>query len=1058
MQVSAAGFAQRITFKQKNTTLASIWSEITRQTGYEVFYSKDKVDANKKLDASFNNVDLRQVLEICITKQGLSYNIEDNVILIKPKAPSLLERITARFTAINVHGRIIDRQGQPLQGASIKVKGSRQATTTDADGGFYLKGLEDNAVLEISFIGYVTREVKASEELGNVSLTMSDSKLDEIQVIGYGTTTRRLSTGNVSTVKASEIEKQPVNNIVQALQGRVPGLQITPLSGISGAAPKVQIRGINSLGAGSSALYIVDGIPIPETQNAPSFSPLDGAPLSNLLGINPSEIEQIDVLKDADATSIYGSRGANGVVLITTKRGSRDGLKVNLNAHTGVQQVGHFIDFFDVHQYNSMRREALTNDGIAIAADNAPDLFNWDTTQVHNWQKELIGKTSFYHDVNLSVSGGNQNTQFYINAGYHKDGSVTPSNSAFNRKSFRANLNHQSVNRKFTLAASSSYTLSGLNLSTNSMVGFINLPPAYPIYNEDGTLNFDNEQGNPFALLRKTFQSPSRNYLGNLTIGYEVIKGLSLKLNAGYNNIVTEQSLIEPLSSMASTATSGSLRIVNNFGNTWIVEPQGSYEKVIGKNNFQLLAGSTFQRTNNSQLSITGTNYTNDALLNNIGAAGTKTVASNNSEYSYTSFFTRLTYNYDQRYLANISYRRDGSSRFGPGKRFGNFGSVGLGWIFSQESWVERILPILSFGKLRGSYGISGNDQIADYGYLSTYLNQTSSSTIYDGLTLASSRIANEDYRWEETKKFETAIELGFIKNRILLGMSVFNNRSGNQLVNYKLSPQTGFSGYQANFPAIVQNMGWEVTLTTINVKKGEFSWLTALNFSKSRNKLIKYDNIENSAYYSIYQVGKSLSLFNAFSFKGLSNTGIPILEDKNASGTINFEDATTHYDNDPLYGGISNEFSYKDFSFGFFVDYTRNSGSSNLLTGSFAGDIGINQSTFMLNRWRAPGDEKTEIMPRYTTSSSTYNAFQYYQTDIWYKTSHIFRLSNVTLGYQIPSGLLNPLKIKTARLYVNGQNLFVFDKYKKYRLDPLTGNTALPPLRTVVFGLNCSF
>lgn len=1074
-KVTAGTYAQTVSFSGKDAPLEKAFSAIKQQTGYVVFCDYSLLESAKPVTIRVENEPLQAFLQQLLNEQPLEYFIRNKTIVISRKAAPITSVAPFLVADSTIRGEVTDMEGKPLPGASVRIKGASTGTATDANGKFSINAGEGTHLV-VTFIGYGDVEMivrngraeLATLQTGQlmrlsdriiVRLPPGQSPLDEVRVIGYGTTTQRFNTGSVTTITAKDIEKQPVNNILLALQGRISGMQITPASGVPGSAPDVRIRGINSIAAGFSPLFILDGVPVPEKMSSLVSGPLDNGRISLLLSINPAEIERVDVLKDADATSIYGSRGANGVILITTKKGGKDGLKVNVNASTGFQKVPHFIDMMDVHQYNAMRREALINDGIVPSATTAVDLFTWDSTKVHDWQRELIGGTAVTQDLNLSLSGGNRNTQFYVNAGYHKDGSVTPTSSDMSRKSFRANMNHSSSDGRFTLSAASFYSITNLNLPTSSMASFINLAPDYPIYNADGTPNFTGPRSFPKAQLYQSYTAPSQTYGGSIKAGYEVVKGLRLSISAGINSSVMNQTYKQPLISLnPATNTSGSLRVGNNTSNTWIVEPQAEYTGNYKQHHFKLLAGGTFQRNVGDQISITGTNYLDDALLNTISAAGTKTVSTTNTMYSYASVFGRLTYDYDQKYLVNVSFRRDGSSRFGPGKRFGNFGAVGLGWIFTQEPAIHDALPFLSFGKLRGSYGISGNDQIQDYGYLSTYSNITSGTLMYTGLTLSAARVANPDYRWEETHKLEAALELGFVKDRVILTTSFFQNRSGNQLISYSLGPQSGFSAFQANFPAVVQNRGIEADVTSKNLTHGELKWSTTLTVSKSSNVLFKYPNLEKSSYYSIYVVGKALSLLQTYTYLGLDATGVPVLKDKNGSNSINWEDAVPYSNNDPLFGGLSNDFSWKGIGFSFFVQYTRSTTFTNLFSGSFAGGIARNETVYQLDRWQKPGDEKITDIPRFTTRSSSYNTLYFGQADRWMQTMNTVRLSNISLSYDLPETLLKKAHISRCQVYMNGQNLFVFDKYRNVRLDPSTGNTALPMLRTFVFGINSSF
>ncbi|HWW40642.1 SusC/RagA family TonB-linked outer membrane protein, partial [Pedobacter sp.] len=368
LQVSAATFAQKFTYAKKDATYSLVFKEIIKQTGYKILYSDQILDKTKTINVDFKGAELKEVMETLLKNQALTYEIDETTILIKEKEPTFLDRLAKRWASIDANGRVVDSENRPLPGASVKVKKTGKGVSTDKDGRFFLRGVEEGAVLVISFIGYLPKEVSASANMGNIVLEQSLSKLDEIQVIAYGTTTQRLSTGNVTTIKADVIEKQPVNNPLLALQGRVPGLFIEQATGFAGTGVKVRVQGTNSLANGNDPLYIIDGIPFTSqllylgddlASASVQGNSGEGSLGSPLSFINPSDIESIDVLKDADATAIYGSRAANGAILITTKKGKSGDTKVNLNLQSGWAKVPRKLDLMNSYQYLEMRREAL---------------------------------------------------------------------------------------------------------------------------------------------------------------------------------------------------------------------------------------------------------------------------------------------------------------------------------------------------------------------------------------------------------------------------------------------------------------------------------------------------------------------------------------------------------------------------------------------------------------------------------------------------------------------------------------------------------------------------
>lgn len=1068
LHVSARSFSQKVTLSGRDLPLDRIFQEIRSQTGYAFVCDMAFLREAHPVSLEVQDASLESVLDICLQNQGLTYQIKNGIIVILKAAVLQAPVLDSPPLSQKVYGFVRDDKGIPIDGATVVIKAGayERETITDARGQFSFVSVPDGGyTVEVTCIGFQRTlqvvSLKSVRSVVVVAMRPSISYLDDAVVIGYGTSSRRQLTGSVSKVTAEEIETQPVDNVLDALQGRVAGMQISaPLSAgsLPGGAPVVKIRGTNSISAGTSPLYILDGVPLLSQAEQTSIGGILGGDISELISLNPNDIESVEVLKDADATSIYGSRGANGVVLITTKKGKPGRTAVSVHAYTGVASVEHYADLLNVHQYNAMRREAMANDHITPTAQNSPDLFTWDSTKTYDWQRLLFGHAAPSSDVDLSMSGGDATTRFLLDAAYHTEGTTMPGNSGMNRKTFRFNLNHVSPNGKFTADATASYSINAINLLSGNLQANMNLAPDYPLYNPDGTPNYSAPSGYPLAYLEQPFSSTTSNYSGHGTIRYSPIHGLNLKIDAGFNDIVTNESQEQPASSLGPTSgLQGILDISSPNSQTWIAEPQADYTFHFRKHGVTLLAGGTWQQTNQYDYSAFGYNFPNDALIGSISAASTVSSSNTTDVYAYTAGFGRINYNWNQEVLANISFRRDGSSRFGPGKRFGNFGGIGVGWIFTEEKAVMKTLPWLSFGKIRGSYGTNGNDQIPDYGYLSTYsASGTGGSFYYQGTSLTPNSLANPDYRWERDRKLDLGLDLGIFRDRILVTADVFRNRTDNQLINYVLSPQSGFSGYQANFPALLQNQGWEVEITSKNITHKHFSWKTAFNLSASSNKLLKFPNIDQTSYFNQYFVGQSLSVIQGYMYQGLDSIGRPKLADLNHDGVVSTLDRVIFGNNDPLFGGISNDFRLGNFDLNFFWSYTRLRSYNSDINAGVAGRLDFNPSVLYLDRWQKPGDETKTNIPAFTTNSSFYNGRYFSQSSLWWENKNILRLNNVSLSYNLPASWLRSARIQNLQVYMHAQNLWTADE-NKYRLDPETGNNAMPPLRTWTFGINCT-
>ncbi|HLY70738.1 MAG TPA: carboxypeptidase-like regulatory domain-containing protein, partial [Puia sp.] len=482
LQVQASGFSQRVTIHEKNAPLQKIFKEINKQTGFQFFFNAKLLEQAGNIDIEATNEPVENVLQTCFKNLPVTFSVSNNAIYIQEKK----KPDSANLLPVDVHGRVTDSTGAPLSGASITVKGTRKGTSTDANGNFELKNIGPNAVLIISFTGYLSKEIKLNgQDSFDISLIHSTNQLDQVQVIAYGTTTQRLATGDVNIVTSGQLESQPVTNAAFAMEGLVPGLTITQSSGNPNAGFTTQIRGQNSIANFTNPLYVIDGVPYTFAGGAIGlgYNITLNSDLSNPLNfINPLDIESISILKDADATSIYGSRGANGVILITTKKGRIGKTKIGVSFSAGGGKADHFMKLLNTKQYLEMREQAFANDSLTPDINSAPDLVAWDTTKYTDWQKKLIGGTANTLNTQVSISGGNKNTQYLISGNYRKNGTVYPGDFIDNRGSLNLNLNNVSDNGKFKSSISINYVADNSKLPTTDETYLAQhvLPPNTP--------------------------------------------------------------------------------------------------------------------------------------------------------------------------------------------------------------------------------------------------------------------------------------------------------------------------------------------------------------------------------------------------------------------------------------------------------------------------------------------------------------------------------------------------------------------------------------------------
>jgi TonB-linked SusC/RagA family outer membrane protein len=1072
MQVSATSFAQKVTLNKKRAPLIQVMDEIRIQTGYDFFYDLNLIKSAKPVTINIKDASLAEALQKCFEQQPFVYQMDDKAVVLKEKVPSFLERMVERFSNIDVRGRVVDSLGGPLTGATVQIKGTGRLAKTSQNGGFSFADVNEDAVLMVSFVGFQTREVVVKESMGDVVLSAADAKLEEVKInAGYYNVSDRERTGSISKVSAKDIGKQPVNNPLLAMQGLVPGLQVTQGNGYAGGSIAVQIRGQNSIKSGNVPLYVIDGVIFPSNTvaNLSTTTILNGV-VSPLSLINPNDIESMEILKDADATAIYGSRGANGVILITTKKGKLGNTKVNASLSQGFSQVGHKIDLMNTSQYLQMRRDAIKNDGLVPLNTDYDVNGIWDPNAYTDWQKKLIGRKAKNANASISVSGGTQKSNYLIGGNYYQEGTVVPGDFGFKRFGFNSSVNLGAEEDRFKANFTINYNRTESNLFASDVTSQILLAPNQPDpYDQYGQITWSSNTvtANPMASLLKTNNAQTDNLIANATISYRILQNLLLKGSIGYNKIARKELLKTPLASIPPISSSyNSAGRTSIFGasdlNSLIAEPILTYTQKLGHGKFDGLMGMSFQSSNTLFSSINANNFTSDDLMDNPGNAVTITNNNYNSnQYRYIAAFARLNYSYAAKYFVNLTARRDGSSRFGQDRQFANFGAIGTAWVFTEEKSIRESVPFLSFGKLRTSYGITGNDQIGDYNYLALY----NSATPYQGSSAInpSTNAANADFAWETNKKIEGAMQLGFFKNNLNVEISYYRNRSSNLLLNQNLPVSTGLTAVYRNLSATVQNTGWEYIVNANILNLRDFKWSTSGNLTIPRNKLISYPNLESSSDAVNYQVGYPLQILKAYNVTVNSQTGLYSFEDKNQNGTR--EDADRYlplFLGPEFYGGWQNSFTYKGFNLSALFSFTKQQGKSYLATvnqmpGRFQIGGFPNQLTDLIDQvWKAPGDNASAQRYSTVTANNTSRLQVTNYGNSMIVDASFIRLRNVALSWSVPAGILSSLNIANANFSIQGQNLLTITGYKG--LDPETNGFQLPPLQTITIGLNVTF
>lgn len=1054
--------------KDQEVTVDEVFEMISHQTKYSFMYQSEMFKEYPRVQLKKGTVRMDRLINQSLTTGNINIVLTSNNTIIIRENKDVVQ--------FNVSGTVVDEKGLPVPGATILIKGTTKGASTDFEGKYRITVSHEATVLVFSSLGYQSQEITVGQQrIIDVQLKEAVSELDEVVLnAGYYKTSQRKATGNIARIDKKTIENQPVNNPIGALQGYVSGVDITQTTGVPGGGFEIEIRGKNFINGGSDPLFIIDGVPFgSESLESVSVGQLiNSGNISPLNAINPQDIESIEILKEADATAIYGSRGANGVVLITTKKGKAGKAQFTANLSTTLGHVSQFRDLMNTQQYLEVRREGILADNYgSLLEDPAydyvwPDLKTWDQDRYTDWQKELIGGTAFRNNVQLSVSGGGDQTQFLISGAHQKQTTVFPGDANYKKTTVHSNISHMSKDGRFNLNFSTNYAIEDNKLPREDFTNFAyTLEPNAPaILDEEGNINWENNTftDNPMALLLREYQVHIKTLIANLGISYRLLPNLEFKTSLGYNNNnlssynTFPHTSLNPLYGYTSRGNS-SINLNASSRDSWIAEPQLNWRQQWNHLNLDVLVGSTFQQQTTEQFVQRGRGFASNRLLLNIAAAETIDIIDDtDSEYNYQAFFGRVNLNWKDKYIVNFTGRRDGSSRFGPGKQFGNFGAVGVAWIFSNEAFLKDD-PTLNFGKIRASYGTTGSDNIGNYKFLDTY---TTSNEHYNGTNiLEPTGIFNPLLAWEENKKLEFGLELGFFNDRVVLNTSWYRNRSSNQLIGIPLAATTGFNSLEGNFDAVVQNTGLEVDLNTVNVQDKGFRWSSSFNITVPKNVLLKFDDIENSTFANRYEVGKSLNIRYLYHSLGVGpDTGIYEFEDYNEDGLIDrTNDRQVVKDFTPdLYGGLGNTLQYKNLSLDFFFQFKKQLGYNYYRDGLIPG-YRQNGPVELYDRWQEPGDITS--ISRSTGGLNFSNGIGaagdlQRDSDATVTDASFIRLRNILLTYRIPKSLSLGLD---ASVYFQGQNLLTITGYRFGDPEQIV-YTRLPPLRQFTLGLNLSF
>lgn len=996
-----------------------------------------------------------------------------------------------------VRGTVTDQQGAPIAGASVQLKNGTIGAGTDSSGAFRLNIPNGNGTLIFSSVGFAAQEVNIRNQSNvTVRLVAASNLQNEVVVVGYGTQRKRDVTGSVTSLNPEDFNRGANVSVTQLIAGRAAGVNITQTSSEPGGGLSVRIRGASSVNAGNDPLYVIDGLPIensaPVSGDAGRGFPAGSQARNPLNALNPNDIESVEILKDASAAAIYGSRGANGVVLITTKKGKTGQLSVNYDTYFANQTVARKLGILTTSQY------ILAQNELSVARGGAPVFSSTDIAAIGagtDWQS-LIFRDAPLQSHNLSLSGGNTNTKYYVSLNMFNQKGVVIS-SGIKRYIGRINLEHGGNQFRFGFNLNTSLTNDDLvafgGTGFNAGAGIINaaiqfFPTVSPYDSSGGFARYYNiDMENPLALANgvDAIQETSRTF-GSIFGEYTIFPGLKARLNLGTDYTNSRRDVYNSTATKAGFASGGVASVFNGTRSNYLAEATLDYTKQFADHKIGMLGGYTYQYFLNNSFSASNVGFPSDLNGTNSLAAGSTSLAqvgSNKNTNKLQSFLGRINYGYKEKYLLTATLRADGSSRFGINNKYGYFPSFSGAWQIGSEPFMQNINQVTNL-KLRAGYGLTGNQDIGNLNSVATFTS--SGGANLGGTTLigqAPTRIPNPDLKWESTAQFNVGIDAGFFRNRINLTVDYFRKTTKDMLLSLPVSATTGFNSQLTNIGSI-ENKGWEVLLETKNFT-GKFNWTTTLNMATLKNKVtsigplsqILTGSLPFTNQITVIQPGFPLAGYYGYQYTGVFQTGEDIVRspqpaaqpgylkfrDVSGDGKIDANDRTLIGNPLPEFTyGINNSLSYRNFSLDVFLQGVSGVDilNQNLLEALFPLDPLRNTlAEPILNRW-TPSNPSAKW-----PSAVGYNTYAAQRINsLTVEDASYLRLKNLALAYQVPLGNLKA--IKSVRVYVTGQNLVTITTYSGY--DPEVsvngdGNVrvdynAYPVARTYLIGLNIGF
>ncbi|MDL2213270.1 SusC/RagA family TonB-linked outer membrane protein [Bacteroides sp. OttesenSCG-928-N06] len=1089
--------AQNVTIRFTDKTVEQVLEMLKSREGYSFVLKTKDVNLKEKVTGLFEAKPISEILDVVFANQKVSFEIKDKMIIITRKDTLADQTNQTQPQMRTISGTVIDgAYDEPIIGASIKIQGASTGTITNLDGEFQLDA-PAGATITVSCIGYMAQNINiGSKSQFRIILAEDAQLLDEVVVVGYGVQNKKTLTGAISVVKFDDMETASYTSISHALAGKAAGMRVNMVSAQPGGATTIKIRGEAAGGAGSDPLVVIDGFPVGSTggnMDSGSYTFGKMGSVDNILGsLNPDDIESISVLKDAASTAIYGARAGHGVILITTKRGANHKAKVSYSGQASVQVMANEFQILGVQEFMDMRNRQyyenyLANNGLGIYADyiktneNPPEFVpHYTNDQIlrakeTNWL-DHVTRTGYMQQHNVQVTGGSNTSRYMLSLNYMNQEGIIKNNGT-QRISGRFNFD-QDFGKYVTAGITANYSQNkydNVPLGSHSgeysgiIAAAIRANPANPVYDDNGNYYIDPLRSyvpNPVSLLDYTDLSVNDRLMASGYITVKPIAGLEVKGQLGIDRRFNKRSSYIPKTTVEGQRNNGAAYINRSDASDYLLDVTATYTKDINDHKLKGLLGYAFQIYNSEGLNATSRDFITDAFLYHNLSAGAKDRQENGSsagKRSIASYFGRVNYSYKDRYLLEATLRVDGSSNFTPDNRWGYFPSASAGWLFSEEAFMKGAASWLSNGKLRASYGATGNENVG-YGLQNTYSINWRNSIIGGGENKGAyvSAMGNKDLTWETTTEFNIGLDLGFFNRRVQLTVEYFNRQVKDLLQGSKPIPSYNeVSSIVANAGKL-QSQGYELTLNTINIAKKDMEWSTTLTLAHYKDrwkerpsfltmKPYEKHNDPYKAWWAYEAVGIMQPGDEVPNAQKDLLPGMVVLKDQNNDGVIDDEDRVYQGSGSPkLTFGFNNTLRYKNFDLNvyFYGEFGNKTGTSYKENWTF---MDTNQSV-NVSVWANKSFSSTNLNGTHPTylKSGTYG-----WGDFYVKDTYFIRCGSITLGYTIP---VKRNILENVRIYANVNNPFVLTNWTG--LDPETDNGTFPypNIRSFGMGVNITF